>query len=313
MNKRKKNAPQRSHSASAVRQRNERRQPQHHTTGAAHRLHLLPPLGSVFEPPLTARYRVTVLLTGIWSSLHELLRRQAAPEIESDALHALDTLVEIAAPILAQQALHRHFLEHGRVYRQLGLRALWCQLLPAIERQAAPIWGELTPEDIVPELAIVLATATEARATMPQIPTNIFWPLMGAFFSAVDNSPHVSAQSWERIRAHPKQYTLISLLVRVRYGAATAGVHDNELPATDHDSAWQYCQSCGRASQKAEYIRWESRQLCPYGCNGQIGWDTVDWEEMRVVNPMLPVVPRRWMTYSPDNLEHCEEHDGTWS
>jgi hypothetical protein len=265
---------------------------------------MLPGIDSITDQSLSACYRVTVLLEGIWSSLDAMIRCQAGSASESDEMRALDTLVELAAPALAQQALHQHLFEHAQIYHQHGLRALWFRRLPATESHDTTIWGELNPKDIVPELGGALTVATQARATVPQVPSSIFWPLVGGFFSAVDNSPQIAPQTWERIVAHPEQYTLLRLHTTASYSNASEGApQNNQIVATDHDSAWRYCQHCRRAAQNDEYILWENRRLCPYWCTGEIGWHTIDWEVIHGINPNYPVVPRAWTVYPFDDME----------
>jgi hypothetical protein len=314
MSRQKKTRTQRARGASAVHHPQGQRHQQQRTPGTTHLIHMLPSMDSLAEQSLSACYRVTVLLKGSWSSLDAMIRRQAGSASESDEMRALDTLVEVAAPALAQQALHHHVLEHAQIYQQHGLRALWFQRLPVTEPQDATIWGELSPKDILAELGVALTVAIQARATVPQVPPSVFWPLVGAFFSTVDNSPHISTQTWESIVAHPEQYTLLQLRAPASYGTVAEGEpQHNQVFVTEHDSAWRYCQQCGRAAQNDEYILWENRRLCPYWCNGEIGWHTMNWEVVRGINPHYPAIPRTWTFYPFDEMEPNAAWDGVES
>jgi hypothetical protein len=55
--------------------------------------------------------------------------------------------------------------------------------------------------------------ATWAGEMLSGMLADVFWPLEGALFSAVDERPRVSPQTWEHVVAHPEQYTLLDVLV----------------------------------------------------------------------------------------------------
>jgi len=134
------------------------------------------------------------------------------------------------------------------------------------------------------------------------VPADVFWPLEGALFSAVDESPRVSPQTWEHVVAHPEQYTLLEVLVTVLYGKAETRPLAVALPEVDHSGGWRLCLHCGCASQEDEYIEWYDRRLCPYyGCGGEVEPDSWGWKYARVADPNLPEAPRKWVMYLPVN------------
>jgi len=273
---------------------------------------LLPGIEPTASQPATACYRVTVLLNGIWSSLFALAMAQTDGDGESDDLHALDTLVSIAAPRLAQEALERHYRMLRPQYRYWGIHALTATPLPDRDLHEMTVRGEQTPSDVVPALGFASATATQARATVPIVLPFMFWPLVGSFFSAVDNSPAVALATWNRLLEHPEQFTLLQVRVHVRYGTGGDGEPPDRvgLDVADDDSAWQYCQVCRRAFYSDEYRAWDGRRCCPYDCDGVVGRDSTTWKALRRTHPQLPRVPDTWIRYDLTSLEPDDAPDG---
>lgn len=154
---------------------------------------------------------------------------------------------------------------------------------------------------------------TRARQTLSGVPADVFWPFEGALFSAVDDSPRVSPQTWEQVVAHSEQYTLLEVLVTALHGKGKAPPPVAALPEADHSGGWRLCLHCGRAAQDDEYIKWDDRRLCPYGCGGEIGRNSCGWKYARMANPSLPEAPRKWVMYPPHNLEPRVEHVAAWS
>jgi hypothetical protein len=186
-------------------------------------------------------------------------------------------------------------------YRELGLSIrsdplpLRC-LLP-YQHNDIPIWGDLSPEILVPEVRAAIDAATRAREMLAGVPADVFWALEGALFNAVDDSPRVSPQTWEDVAACPEQYTLLEVLVTALYGTAQTRSLAAALPEVDHSGGWRLCLHCGCASQDDEYIEWDNQRLCPYGWGGHVGRDTWGRKYARMVNPGLPEVSRKWVTY----------------
>ena len=95
---------------------------------------------------------------------------------------------------------------------------------------------------------------------------------------------------------------------------------------SDNNNGEEYlwCLHCHRGYKKGEY-RWQPSQwspedavvfreekieqdviemmlapikICPYpGCNGDVEWDGIPWEELRKSHPELPEVPERDCVY----------------
>jgi hypothetical protein len=202
-------------------------------------------------------------------------------------------------------------------YRELGVSIrsdpLPFRCLPPYQQNDIPIWGDLSPKNLVPEVRAAMDAATRAGEMLSGMPTDVFWPLEGALFSAVDESPGVSPQTWEHVVAHPEQYTLLEVLVTVLYGKVKTPPPATALQEVDHSGGWRLCRSCARASQDDEYIEWDNRRLCAYGCGGEIGRNSCGWKYARMANPSLPEAPRKWVMYPPHNLEPGVEHVAAWS
>jgi len=260
----------------------------------------------------TVHYRVMVLLQSIWAPLQLIVAYHAASSSESEAQDALDRLADIAGPVLACQALEAHTAEHTQLYQQFGIQRLTFHCLPPYQQSDIPIWGDLSPKVLVPEVQAAMDAATRAGEMLSGVPADVFWPLEGALFSAVDESPRVSPQTWEHVVAHPEQYTLLDVLVTVLYGKGKTPPSAAALPEADHSGGWRLCWSCARASQEDEYIECDNR-LCPYGCGGEIGRDSWSWKYARMADPSLPEAPRKWVIYPPHNLEPGVEHVAAWS
>jgi hypothetical protein len=275
-------------------------QPLHPGVGTSEIVHLLLHMGDPAEESISAHYRVMVLLQSIWAPLQTIVRHHVASSTESEAQDALDRLAYIAGPVLACQALEVHATEHAQIYQQLGIRRLTFHCLPPYQQNDIPVWGDLSPKDLVPEVRAAIDAATQARDMLSAVPADVFWPLEGALFSAVDESPRVSPRTWADVVAHPEQYTLLEVLVTVLYGKVQTRSQAAALPEVDHAGHWRLCKYCARASQEDEYIaiEWENRRLCPYGCGGEVGRDAWEWENVRRANPSLPEAPRKWVTYS---------------
>jgi hypothetical protein len=77
-------------------------------------------------------------------------------------------------------------------YRELGLSIcsdpLPLRCLPPYQHNDIPIWGDLSPEILVPEVRAAIDATTRAREMLAGVPADVFWPLEGALFNAVDDS-----------------------------------------------------------------------------------------------------------------------------
>ena len=285
-------------------------QPQGRTAGAVHIIR--PALSMGMPSGVIARYRVTVLLRSVWYELYQALKAKDTSMDEPKELGMLDTLVEEAAPALALQALYTYLAENMHVYRQGGIDFLSFQPLSSQQQNDTTVWGELCAKDIIPELQDAITLAAQARMVLPDLPHALFWPVMGAFFSAVDAGPNVSARTWREIAAHPGRYTLIAVFVTAQYGEAPALPALSDLCQTRSGSSdWRLCLHCRRTYQAGEGLFIDNRWLCPYRCNGEINRDTWDWEYARVVNPDHPLVPTKWQIYPlfSENEERSPAND----
>ena len=277
-------------------------------------LHRLPHMGGLAERAISAHYRVMVLLQSIWAPLQTLVRYHVAPSTKSEEQDALDRLVDIAGSVLACQALEAHTAEHARLYQEFGIQRLTFHCLPPYQQNDIPFWGDLVFRDFGFEVRAAIDAATRAGEMLSGVPADEFWPLEGALFSAVNDSPRVSPQTWEDVAACPEQYTLLEVLVTALYGTAQTRLLAAALPEVDHSGGWRLCLHCARASQDDEYIEWDNRRLCPYGCGGEVGQrNSWSWKYACMANPSLPEVPRKWVSYPPDNLEPDVEHEVAWS
>lgn len=212
----------------------------------------LPSLGSPATPLITASSRVAVLLKGDWAPLHMRLQQELGPENESEPLNALESLIRTATPVLAQRALQAHMLAQAAVYRHWNLHAWTFHPLVPQRQHDWTISGALLPDDLIAGTREALTSAAQARARLPALPSQTFWPLVGGFFNAVDSSPLVSPARWAALNADPEQYTLLELLVIARYGEFPKVT---QLPITmstlDYADGWRLCLRCGCAAWAA--------------------------------------------------------------
>jgi hypothetical protein len=273
-------------------------------------LRLLPRLGDTIDSPLLAQFWVSVLVRGEWAALNAALQHLAKPDSGSEALNTLDTLVEAGAPILAQRVLKEHIRRHRAIYSHWHLQAISFHP-PSPECSASTIWGELSG-DVAPAVEMSLVIATQARSIVPDLPDDIFWPFIGAFFCAIDSSPQVSPGTWVELEKIPEQFSLLNILITAHYGAPSKVQYASEIVMSQDTLGWRLCFRCGRASKSEEYILWDDRQFCPYWCGGQLGWDSEEWSQVRTTNPSLPRDPQKWTVYSEfsDDPAHMVDYGG---
>jgi hypothetical protein len=221
-----------------------------------------------------ATYRVNVLLENMWEPVAAVLQRRVLPEYAVEALDVLDALIELAAPALAIQALSLHVRQHAPIYQCLGIGCLSFQPVSDYQHYPTTVWGELHPSAFLGELHRLVAVANEMRRTVHNTPDNLFWPGMGAFFSAVDQGAQILERTWQAVAAAPERFTLVEVFVTVHNETTPVSKPAvNSLELARSQPGWWICSKCSRMFQAGEQILLDNHRLCPYGCSGEITGD----------------------------------------
>jgi hypothetical protein len=250
------------------------------------------PAGSV------ATYRVNVLLENLWRPLATALQPPAGSSHATEAVDILDLLIDLAAPALAMRNLSAYVREHRGVYQQLGLSWLAFQNVLEYQYYATTVWGELNPSVLLTELDRLVSVAYEARAPLRHIPNGLFWPVMRAFFSAVDRGAWVSPGTWHAVATVPERFTLLEMFVIAHTGDTFADTPSvNSLDKPGNQSDWWLCHKCGRAFQEGEQIAVHNRRYCPYGCEAEIALGTWAWGTRHGSAGTASAVPQKWQVY----------------